>query len=333
MKKTLVFVALAALLVFAATAAIAKDKGTGKEEEQAQDPSKRVLVTVGDIPITEQEFNLQFRAGIARMPASNQPMFMNAHGRKQFLDMMVDEKVWVNAALEMGLDKDEEVQMLTRMSRDQILLRKYYEKAVVNKVRPTEAEARAFYDANKNRFMGPTRVKVRQIVLPDSAAAVSVMKQLKAGANFAKLAREKSLDSVTAVNGGDIGEVTEGLALPASLAGSERYISAVFKLKPGEMSDIVHTNLGYHIALAYDRTDPELRPFEIVQKRIEDSILGERSQKMRGELFDMLKKKYAVLTAVEEIRKLRERAKAEVERTVHGQGSDSPSPTPGPMTT
>ncbi len=300
MRKTVVLAVLAALLVSAATAAMAKDTDKKKAEEQAQDPSERVLVKIGGVELTEQEFNLQFKAGVARMPAANQPMFMNPHGRKQFLDMMVDEKVWVNGALEMGLDKDEEVLLLTKMSRDQILLRKYYEKAVYERAKPTETEVRAFYEASPNRFMGPVRVKVRHVVLPDSVTAKAVLKELKAGANFAKLAREKSIDSVSAVGGGDLGQLTEGVALPASLAGSEQYVSTVFKLKAGEMSDIVHTNLGYHIALAYERIDAELRPFESVRKRIEDSIVSERSQKLRSELFDMLKRKYVVTYMIED---------------------------------
>jgi parvulin-like peptidyl-prolyl isomerase len=302
MRKTVVLAVLAALLVFAATAAIAKDtdKDKSKADEQAQDPSKRVLVRVGSVEITEQEFNLQFRAGVGRMPAANQPMFMTPHGRKQFLDMMVDEKVWVNGALEAGLDKDEELVLLTRMSRDQLLLRKYYEKVIYERSRPTETEVQAFYDANHHRFMGPARVKVRHIVLPDSVTAKAVLKDLKAGANFAKLAREKSIDSVSAANGGDLGQLTEGLALPAALAGSEQYISTVFKLKAGELSDVVRTNLGYHIALVYERADAELRPFETVRKRIEDSLANDRSQKLRGELFDMLKEKYPVKYMIED---------------------------------
>ncbi|MBN1504150.1 MAG: peptidyl-prolyl cis-trans isomerase [Candidatus Eisenbacteria bacterium] len=302
MRKVLVLVALAAVLFSLATAVTAKDgeKEKTEDKEQAQDPSKRVLAKVGNVEITEQEFNLQFRAGMSRMPASNQAMFMTPHGRKQFLDMMVDEKIWVNGALEMDLDKDSEVLMLTRMSRDQILLRKYYEKAIVERSRPTETEARAFYDANPHRFMGPTRVKIRQIVLPDSASAAATLKELKAGANFAKLARERSIDSVSAVNGGDLGQLTEGLALPASLGGSEQYSSAVFKLKQGELTDVIHTSLGYHIATAYERIDPELRPFDAVKKRIEDSLTSERTQKLRGELFDMLKDKFAVAYMIED---------------------------------
>ena len=300
MRKVLVFAALAVVLVSAATTAFAKDAEKEKDKEQAKDPNERVLAKVGDVEITQREFELQFRAGVSRMPAANQSMFSTPNGRKQFLDMMVDEKIWVNGALAMGLDKDKEVELLTRMSRDQLLLRKYYEKAILDKAKPTENEAQAFYDANPNRFMTPIRVKIRQIVLADSVTAKAVLKDLKAGANFAKLAREKSVDSVSAVNGGDLGLLAEGQALPASIGGSEQYASTLFKLKAGELSDVVHTKLGYHIALAYERTDPELRQFDTVKKRIEDQIISERMQKIRTETFDMLKKAYPVTYMIED---------------------------------
>ena len=296
MKKTVVFVVLAAVLLSAAFAATAKEK----EKEQTQDPGKRVLVRIGDIEITEQEFNIRFRADTGRMEAEYRTKFMNPHGRKQFLDSMVDQKVWLNGALEMGLDKDEEVVLLTRMSRDQNLLRKYYEKAIVDKSMPTDTEVRAFYDANLGKFLGPTKVKVRQIVLPDSVTAKAVLKELKAGGNFAKLAREKSIDSVSAVDGGDLGLLTEGVALPASIGGSGQYASTVFKLKKGELSDIVHTSLGYHIARVEERTEPERMSFESVRQRIEDGLLGERVQKLRRELFDLLKKTYPVTYMIED---------------------------------
>jgi len=300
MRKALVFVALAAVLISTATAAIAMDKDKEKEKEQAKGPSERVLAKVGNVEITQREFELQFKAGVSRMPAANQSMFASPNGRKQFLDMMIDEKVWVNGALDIGLDKDGEVQLLTKMSRDQLMLRKYYEKAIIDKAKPTETEVRAFYDANPNRFMSPVKVKIRQIVLADSVTAKAVLKDLKAGANFAKLAREKSIDSVSAVNGGDLGSLTEGVALPASIGGSEQYASTLFKLKSGELSNVVHTQLGYHIALAYEKTAPELRPFDSVKKRIEDQMASERVQRIRNETYDTLKKKYLVTYMIED---------------------------------
>jgi tetratricopeptide (TPR) repeat protein len=294
MKKTVVLVIIAVALIYAVSAAVAAEKA------ETQDPYKRVLVKVGNVVITEQEFNLQFRSGIERMPAANRPMFMNPHGRKQYLDMLADEKVWVNGALEMGLDKDPEVEMLTQMSRDKILLYMYYEKAIVDKSRPTDTEVRAYYDANHGRFLGPAKVRIRQIVLPDSAAAAAVLKELKGGANFAKLAREESIDSASAVNGGDLGLLTEGIALPASIGGSEIYAGTLFKLKVGELSDIVHTSLGYHIALAEERVEPQLRSFEEVRTRIADGLLSDRTSKLKKELFDLLKKKYPITFMIED---------------------------------
>jgi len=300
MRKVLVLVALAALLASPAAAVAQSAPEKEKEKPQTQEPGDRVLVKVGNVEITQKEFELQFRAGVARMPAANQAMFATPNGRKQFLDMMVDEKIWLNGALAMGLEKDPDVELLTRMSRDQLLLRKYYEKAIVDKSRPTEAEVRAFYDANPNRFMNPIRVKIRQIVLADSVTAKAMLKDLKAGANFARLARERSIDSVSAANGGDLGLLTEGQALPASVGGSEQFASTLFKLKSGELSDVVHTKLGYHIAQAYERNEPDLRPFDTVKKRIEDQLSSERVQKIRSETFLTLQKEFPVTYMIED---------------------------------
>ncbi len=299
-RKTVPLVAVAFVILCPPLLAPAEESAAATQEETPQDPGSRVLVKVGDIEITELEFNLQFNAGMERIPAANRHLFSNAHGRRQFLNMMVDEKLWVSAAMDAGFDKDPEVVLLTRMSRDQILMRKFYEKTIYDKSIPTQSEARLFYDANPGRFLGPATIRPRHIVLPDSATAVKVLKELKAGANLAKLAREQSIDPATAVNGGDLGSLVEGVALPPSTGGSPEYAAVLFRLKKGELSDIVRTSLGYCIARIEERTEPVLRPFEEVKERIENSLQAERAGTLRRELFEELKTKYPVEFMIED---------------------------------
>jgi len=278
----------------------ARKKSDVQKEQLEQDPAKRVLVKIGDIEITELEFNINLRAAIARMPAGRGSAFENPHGRRQFLNMMADQKVWVNGALEMGLDKNEEVMLQTRMSRDQILIYRYYDRAIIEKCQPGESEARLFYDANQERFLGPATIRVRQMVLPDSVTAERVLKELDSGANFAKLAREKSVDSVTAVNGGDLGKLTQGVALPASVGASQEYAGVLFSLKKGEISPVVRTALGYHIAKIEERAEPELAPFEEVKERIEEGLVSECTRTLKSELFGLLQARYPIEFMIED---------------------------------
>lgn len=128
---------------------------------------------------------------------------------------------------------------------------------------PTEADLRAWiaaneeavqeqYDANQHRYTDlDPQVRSRHILIrPDGegdeaeaearAEAEGLLRQLRAGADFAELAREHSEDTATAPRGGDLGYRPRGRS-PAA------YDEVAFELAPGTVSDVVQTPLGFHI--------------------------------------------------------------------------------------
>ncbi len=116
-------------------------------------------------------------------------------------------------------------------------------------------------------FRTPERVKVRHILLktdgkPASeepkikAKAEDLLKQIRGGADFAALAKKNSEDTGSAANGGEYpGLVTRGQTVP-------EFEKAAFSLKPGQTSDLVKTQYGYHIIQVLQHEDARLRPFE-----------------------------------------------------------------------
>ena len=136
-------------------------------------------------------------------------------------------------------------------------------------VNPTDADLQRMYSQNVEAFRTPERVKARHILLkttgkPASEEAAikakgeSLLKQIKGGADFAKLAKENSEDS-SAANGGDLGDwITHGQMVP-------EFDKAIFALKPGETSDLVKTQYGYHIVQTLARQDAGVRTFAEVK--------------------------------------------------------------------
>jgi peptidyl-prolyl cis-trans isomerase D len=132
-------------------------------------------------------------------------------------------------------------------------------------VTPTDADLQRMYSQNQEAFRTPERVKARHILLKTTgkpaseepaikAKAEGLLKQIKGGADFAKLAKENSEDG-SAANGGDLGDwITHGQMVP-------EFDKAVFSLKPGETSDLVKTQYGYHIVQTLARQDAGLRSF------------------------------------------------------------------------
>ena len=132
---------------------------------------------------------------------------------------------------------------------------------------PTDTDLRRMYSQNMDSFRTPQRVKVRHILLktdgkPASedpkikAKAEDLLKQIRGGADFAALAKKNSEDPGSAANGGAMPDwVTRGQTVP-------EFEKTAFSLKPGQTSDLVKTQYGYHILQVLQHEDARLRPFE-----------------------------------------------------------------------
>ncbi len=93
-------------------------------------------------------------------------------------------------------------------------------------------------------------IRARHILVDTAEAARQIHAQLKAGADFAALARAHSQDSSTRDTGGDLGTFPRGILLVSEVE------EAGFSLQPGQFSDVVPSGLGYHIVLVVER-DPD----------------------------------------------------------------------------
>src|SRR5664280_3664623 len=137
-------------------------------------------------------------------------------------------------------------------------------------VSPADADLQRMYTQNLDAFRTPERVKARHILLKtqhkqaSEEAAIkakgdSLLKQIKSGADFAKLAKANSEDPGSGANGGDLGDwITHGQMVP-------EFDKAIFSLKVGETSDLVKTMYGYHIVQVLAHQDAGVRTFAEVK--------------------------------------------------------------------
>jgi parvulin-like peptidyl-prolyl isomerase len=115
-------------------------------------------------------------------------------------------------------------------------------KKVTSNVQVSKEEIKAYYNSHKSQYGQPQTREVRHILVAKKALADSLYAQLKAGANFAKLAKKYSKDPGSAANGGKL-TISKGQTVPA-------FDKTAFSLKKGELSKPVHTQYGYHIIQA-----------------------------------------------------------------------------------
>ena len=115
-------------------------------------------------------------------------------------------------------------------------------KKVTGNVSVSKDEVKAYYNSHKSQYGQPQTREVRHILVAKKALADQLYAQLKAGANFAKLAKKYSKDPGSASNGGKL-TVSKGQTVPA-------FDKTAFNLKKGELSAPIHTQYGYHIIQA-----------------------------------------------------------------------------------
>jgi peptidyl-prolyl cis-trans isomerase D len=154
---------------------------------------------------------------------------------------------------------------------------------------PTDTDLQRLYTQNTEAFRIPERVRARHILLktegkPASEEAAikakgeSLLKQLKGGADFAKLAKENSEDPGSAANGGDLGDwITHGQMVA-------EFDKAIFSLKPGETSGLVKTQYGYHIVQTLARQDAGVRSFADVKGELTQQWKKQRAADMMQQI-------------------------------------------------
>ncbi|MEW5879613.1 MAG: SurA N-terminal domain-containing protein [Pseudomonadota bacterium] len=160
---------------------------------------------------------------------------------------------------------------------------------VASQIAAPETELRAYYEQNKSAYGQPEERRASHILLTageggtaaDKAGARKKAEELLAQlrrnpGDFAKLAREFSKDPGSAAKGGDLGFFGRNMMVKA-------FEDAAFKLKPGEISDIVETDFGFHIIRVDEVKPATYRPFEAVRADIEREYRRQQAQKKFAE--------------------------------------------------
>jgi parvulin-like peptidyl-prolyl isomerase len=169
--------------------------------------------------------------------------------------------------------------------RAQILSEKLYN-AVTGKLKVSDAEIKAYYNANKAQYGTAASRDVRHILVNNKKLADSLETQLKGGASFAALAKKYSKDPGSAKIGGKL-TITKGQTVP-------EFDKAAFSLKTNEISPPVHTQYGWHIIQALSAVKPATsKPLSSVKAQISQQLLQTKRTAAMTKWLDGVKKSFA----------------------------------------
>lgn len=239
-------------------------QSTTKPAAPSSDP---VVISAGPEHIRAS----QFQALIDSAPPQNRAAM--AANKRAVADELGKMLALVDAAHQRGLDQQPAFKAQMMLARDNALAKAMVDK-LQTEAKPTAAQEQAYYTAHASEFQ---QTKLRHILITDTetpggdskltpaqalAKAQKIDAQLKAGGDFATLAKQNSDDPGSKDKGGELGTISLGQTVP-------EFETAVNKLAVGVVSDPIHTRFGYHIVQVESRST---QPFSQAQPEIEQNL-------------------------------------------------------------
>ncbi len=261
---------------------------------------ENVIAQVNEEQIPVVEFDREFKELILE-PGKEIKESGLENLRRAYLDQVIERKLLVQEARRLGLrispkDLDQAISEIKKdypgegfgeklglkgitleewkvRLEEKLLAEKVMRSAMHFQEKIDEKEAFQYYEAHRSSFQLGRKVRARQIVLADGEEAIQVVKRLKKGENFEKVAMEKSLGPEK-VLGGDLGYFSQG-EKPAEF-------EHVFDMEVGTISEVIKSPYGYHIFKLEEKVEARQVSFEEARP----GILQELGQKKGQENYE-----------------------------------------------
>ncbi|HEY1504970.1 MAG TPA: peptidylprolyl isomerase [Stellaceae bacterium] len=272
----------ASLAVLVAMPAFAQPKKAAPAKSAPSAPAA-AATTSGDDPVIARingqvlhrsDLDIQLRSA---PPQIQQQPFDKVY--PALLNNMVNAELLDQAARKAKIDQNPQVKQELAAAQTQILVNAYV--ASIARSQITEAKLRQSYDQYAKDAPKTEEVHARHILVASEQDAKDIIEQLKKGADFATLAKDKTTDPSGKSNGGDLGYFTKQDMVP-------EFADAAFAMKPGDFSQTpVHTQFGWHVIKVEDRRPGKAGTYEQVAPEIAQQmtqqIVAARLQDLRGQ--------------------------------------------------
>ncbi|MEW6375486.1 MAG: peptidyl-prolyl cis-trans isomerase [Thermodesulfobacteriota bacterium] len=241
---------------------------------------EHIVAQVNEEQITVDEFDREFKELI--LEPGKEAKGTNLGELKQaYLDQVIERKILVQEARRLGIKVSQEElnQAIFEIKKDypgegfgeklglkgmtleewkvrleeKLLAEKMIRSTLHYRGEIDEKEALQYYETHRSSFQLSQKVRARQIVVAEGEEAIQILKRLKKGERFEKMAMEKSLGPEK-VNGGDLGYFSQG-ERPAEF-------DHLFNMEVGTISEVIKSPYGYHIFKLEEKMEAREIPFE-----------------------------------------------------------------------
>lgn len=284
--------------------------------------ANKILAVVNDEIITQQELsdvlgpiNMQLQT----MYKDKELEEKLSLAKKDMLNQLIDDKILLQEAKKVNIAvDDDEVQVkmeelknrfpspgeftfaleqqgitlkkLESLYREQLMIRELVNRQVRSRVVIDPQQVTGYYQKHPDDFREQEAIRVSNILIRTKdvneetahGEAETVLNSLKQGGDFAQLAQEYS-QGPNAKEGGEMGFISRGQLL-------KEIDEVIFKLNAGDISDLIKTNLGYHIFRVEEKRPGRVKPLEEVRTEISEVLHRQQFEQRFNEWMGKLKK-------------------------------------------
>jgi peptidyl-prolyl cis-trans isomerase C len=256
-RMTMAAIAVLALMVLPAVSGCSKESSS--PPSAAADPNDAVVARVNgseirqsDLALAEEDFATELRGASPEVK------------REQLIGYLTDVILVAQAAEKKNLGDSAEFKRRTAFLRNKLLMRALLQQQ--STAAASEEEMRKVYDDAVKQMGSEEEIHARHILVETEDEAKAIAEQIKGGADFATLAREKSKDAGSAPNGGDLDFMVKSELVP-------EFADVAFKMYPGQTSNPVKTQFGWHIIKVEEKRNRQAPTFEQLKDQIETFVM------------------------------------------------------------
>lgn len=242
----------------------------------------KVLAMIGGAAITDADVD-QFLMELGPRGQS----YNNPEGRKMVLEQLIGTRLMLLDAKRNLLEAEPAFKAQLAKLKDSLLANYAMEK-VLAAVTVTDAEAKAYYDENSDKFVTGESVNASHILVDSADAALDILAKINSGEMSFEDAAIQYSSCPSKANGGNLGDFGRGQMVP-------EFDKAVFEMEVGEISKVpVQTQFGYHLIKLNAKNESQTAPYESIAEEIKESLLSEKRRKAYESKINQLKILYPV---------------------------------------
>ena len=223
--------------------------------------SDPVVAKVNGMEIRESDLTMA-EEDVGQNPQTQQ---LTGDAKRDYLVFYVADVMLVAKAAE-GKKVGDQKEFKSRLAfiRNKLLMETLLQQE--GKAALTDAAMKKVYDDAVKQMGAEQEVRARHILVPTEDEAKAVLAEIKKGADFAELAKQKSKDPGAAAEGGDLGYFGKEQMVP-------EFAETAFKMDKGQVSDPVKTQFGWHIIKVEDKRTKPVPEFTQVKEQVETYVV------------------------------------------------------------